>query len=120
MKLFVVTETTGDYDDCLTTVEAVFSSMHKYFDWVDSLNRNHHSYEIVVQYLDSYEDADSVKLIDSFEHWKLMANHIGWTHCHDNVVVCDDESGLVLGEFIGERGWILSSYYQENYNEVYQ
>jgi hypothetical protein len=44
-----------------------------------------------------------------FEDWKHVAETIGWVHCHDDIVVCDDpDTDELLGEFDSttNKGWI--------------
>ena len=43
-----------------------------------------------------------------YEEWQKDANEIGWVHCHDNFVVCDDDYGCV-GEFNSDTntGWLI-------------
>lgn len=45
----------------------------------------------------------------SFSEWEAKAKTIGWVHCHDNTVVCDDEHDSCIGEFDSElnSGWLL-------------
>jgi hypothetical protein len=44
-----------------------------------------------------------------FDDWKHAAEIIGWVHCYDNIVVCDDpDTDELLGEFDSttNKGWI--------------
>jgi hypothetical protein len=44
----------------------------------------------------------------SFAEWKAKAETLGWVHCHDNFIVCDDENDQCVGEFDSDAntGWL--------------
>lgn len=50
-----------------------------------------------------------VKYYFEFDIWKKDASILGWVHAHDNTVVCDGENGELIGEFDGEKGWLISN-----------
>ena len=45
----------------------------------------------------------------TFEAWKQKADTLGWVHCHDNFVVCDDDADQCIGEFESSAlsGWLI-------------
>ena len=49
------------------------------------------------------------KTYTEFEEWNTQARELGWTHCHDEFIVCDDGYGGRIGEFDSktDTGWIL-------------
>lgn len=45
----------------------------------------------------------------NFDLWKSDATELGWVHIHDDLVVCDDENDVCVGEFSSEAntGWLM-------------